>query len=399
MPWRKSDLMSLRAEFLARLKAGERMTDLCMEYEISRKTGYKFKERFERLGLAGLLDVDRRPHQSRNETRREIRELLIAARRRYPTWGPRKLLLYVQERHPAVRFPVASTVGEILNREGLIVRRPPRRKHVPPVFRERGEALGPNDIWCADYKGQFRLRGGAYCYPLTITDHASRFILACEAFDRIDGESAKAVFADRFARYGLPKAIRTDNGAPFASRGLFGLTRLSAFWLKLGITPQRIEPGKPQQNGRHERMHRTLKADATRPASANILRQQERFDDFIDTFNCVRPHEALDQKTPATVYASSARPFVPGGELEYPLHDDVRKVDPAGHIRILRGRRHQAVFVATALAGERVGIRELESDRWLVSFASLDLGDLDTRIGKFFPADVGNPAVTRLLPG
>ena len=194
------------------------------------------------------------------------------------------------------------------------------------------------------------------------------------------------MFEDRFALYGLPRVIRTDNGAPFASHGLFGLSKLSVFWLKHGITPERIQPGEPQQNGRHERMHRTLKAETTRPAADNLLQQQERFDEFVATFNVERPHEALNQESPATVFVPSPRPFVRSGELEYPLHDEVRRVALSGHVQILRRRKHP-FFVSTALAGERVGIRELPDGRWLLSFASLDLGWFDPGSGTFRPAD------------
>ena len=376
--------MSERMVFVSRLLAGERMGDLCAEYGISRKTGYKFKSRYEALGPAGLYDVSRRPRSSPGTTPAEIRALLIEARRAHPTWGPRKLLAIVRRRHPDVQLPAPSTVGGILDREGLVTPRR-RRRRVIRLGELRREPLGPNDVWCADYKGQFRLGNGRYCYPLTVTDQASRFIVACEGFESIDGDEARTVFDDRFGRYGLPHAIRTDNGAPFASRGLFGLTRLSVYWLKLGIALERIAPGKPQENGRHERMHRTLKHETTRPAAATLLGQQERFDEWVSTFNETRPHEALEQEPPATAYRPSARGYVPGSEPEYPLHDEVRTLSPSGHVKILRGR--SATFLSSALGCERVGIRELEDGRWLVSFASLDLGWIDPTTLTLTPAD------------
>lgn len=386
MPWRECKPMSERMTFVSRLLAGERMSDLCTEYGISRKTGYKFRARYEERGPAALYDVSRRPKRSPRRTPVEVRELLVDARRAHPTWGPRKLLEIVRGRHPDVRLPAPSTVGEILDRAGLVEPRR-RKRRVTRLGEVRSEALGPNDVWCADYKGQFRLGNDRYCYPLTVTDQASRFILACEGFESIDGDAARAVFDDRFGRYGLPLAIRTDNGAPFASNALFGLTRLSASWLKLGIALERIEPGKPQQNGRHERMHRTLKQETTRPAARTLLGQQERFDEWVASFNEIRPHEALEQKPPATLYRLSPRQVPRLLKLDYPLHDEVRTVMPSGHIRILRGRKHSATFLSTALGSERVGIRELEDGTWLVSFAALDLGWVDPKTMRLVPAD------------
>jgi transposase InsO family protein len=375
MPWKASTPVSERMAFVTRLLEGERMTDLCEEYGISRKTGYKFRDRFETLGPVGLYEVSRRPKSSPGSTPVEIKKLLIEARQRHPTWGPRKLVAIVARAHGGLVLPAPSTVGGILARAGLVKPRR-RRGRVTRLGAVRSEAVGPNDIWCADYKGQFRLGTGRYCYPLTVTDQASRYILACEGFEAIDGGTARAVFDDRFGRYGLPMAIRTDNGAPFASTGLFGLTQLSAYWLKLGIALERIEPGKPQQNGRHERMHRTLKQETTRPAAATLLGQQERFDAWVSTFNETRPHEALGQEAPAAVYKVSPRTIVPGKPVEYPLHDEIRLVSPSGHIRLLRGR-NRVTYLSPAIGGENVGIRELPDGSWLVSFASLDLGRID----------------------
>lgn len=377
--------MSERMEFVLRLEAGERMSELCEEYGISRKTGYKFQARYEALGPVGLYDVTRRPMHSPTRTAESTAALIVAMRREHDSWGPDKLLKVLRGRHPELKFPASTTTGEILKRAGLVKPRR-RRRRVAQLVSTRREAHSPNDVWAADYKGEFRLGNGRYCYPLTITDEASRFIVACEGFERIDGEAARTVFEDRFARYGLPQTIRTDNGAPFASRGLFGLTRLSAFWLKVGVTPERIEPGKPHQNGRHERMHRTLKQETTRPAGENLLQQQERFDRFVATFNEKRPHEALGQETPASVYEPSKRCFDSRRPLEYPLHDDVRKVDASGHFRLLRQRKGN-VFLSYALANEPIGIRELADKRWLLTFASLDLGHIDAKTMTFQPAD------------
>jgi len=387
MPWKVSDVVSERMRFIFRLLEGERMTDLCAEYGISRKTGYKLRERYRELGPQGVFDVSRRPLRMPRQTSEAVRQLVIEARQSHRTWGPRKLHVWLSERHPELRLPSKTTIGLILAREGLVVLRK-RRPRVAPYASRLRSADAPNVVWCADYKGQFRLGNGQYCFPLTVTDRFSRYLLACEGFEAINGGTARAVFEQLFAAYGLPSAIRTDNGAPFASRGLFGLSRLSAWWLKLGIIPERIEPAHPQQNGQHERMHRTLKAETTRPAAANLLQQQERFDAWVHGFNHERPHEALDQRRPAQVYSASQRSIREvRGQLDYPLHDEARTVDSCGHVRVLRGRRHVPVFLSSALAGERVGLREQNDGSWLISYAAIDLGRYDPVERKFVPAD------------
>jgi hypothetical protein len=257
-----------------------------------------------------------------------------------------------------------------------------KRRHRPLVsYSPFCHAEAPNDVWCVDFKGQFRLGNGRYCYPLTITDAYSRMLLTCEGMDNTRGDGAQAVFVETFERYGLPRAIRSDNGAPFASQAIAGLSRLSVFWLRLGIALERTEPASPQQNGRHERMHRTLKAETTRPAGANMLQQQERFDRFQDIYNNERPHEALGQIPPATLYRRSSRQMP--SELrrpEYPLHDLTIQVRSSGHVYVPgAGRAAGSIFLSSALAGEYVGLRELDEDLWLVSFLHIDLGLLDLK--------------------
>ncbi len=370
MPWKESSVVNERMGFITRLNAGERMSDLCLHYGISRKTGYKFKERFERLGLIGLGDQSRAPIRNRR-LRGPVADLVLELRRKHPTWGPRKLREVLGGLHPGVPLPGTTAIGSLIDREGLVT--PQRRRNRVPAFPDHlTQAAAANEVWCADYKGQFRLGNTSYCYPLTVSDDATRFLIAIDAFDRINLEEARISFEEAFTKYGLPKVIRTDNGAPFASCGLLGLTRLSVFWIKQGIRPERIKSGEPQQNGRHERMHRTLKAETTRPAARNLLQQQERFDCFVETYNNVRPHEALGMSTPAKVYQPSGRSFI-AKTLDYPLHDDVVKVDRSGHTNIVRGRGG-SFFVSGALAGERIGIRELENDTWLLTFAGIDLG-------------------------
>lgn len=384
MSWKESSVVNERMGFITRLNAGERMSDLCLHYGISRKTGYKFKERFEQLGLIGLGDQSRAPIRSRR-LRGPVADLVLELRRKHPTWGPRKLVEVLRRLHPGIPLPGTTAVGSLLYREGLVT--PQRRRNRVPSFPDHlTQAASANEVWCADYKGQFRLGNANYCYPLTVSDDATRFLIGIDAFERINCEEARIAFEEAFMKYGLPKVIRTDNGAPFASCGLFGLTRLSVFWIKQGIRPERIKSGEPQQNGRHERMHRTLKAETTRPAARNLLQQQERFDCFVETYNNVRPHEALGMTTPVTVYQPSSRIFI-AKALDYPLHDDVVKVDRSGHTNVIR-RRGGSFFVSGALAGERIGIRELEDETWLLTFAGIDLGVYDAQSHFFQQADI-----------
>ena len=381
MPWKGQTPVDLRMEFITRLKRGERLSDLCTEYGISRKTGHKFKKRFEDAGADGLYDQSRAPRCIPHKTPPEVAELIVAERLRHPTWGPKKLKAVLEARL-GHRLPSASTLGTILVRRGLITRRAfrPRPRAQPTTLRH---AEAPNDIWCVDYKGQFRLGDRSYCYPLTLTDQFSRYLLGCDAMAAIDEDQAREAMIAIFAGNGLPRVVRSDNGPPFASTGLAGLTKLSVFWMRLGITPERIRPAHPQDNGRHERMHRTLKRDTTRPPRRNLLQQQEVFDAFVLEFNTERPHEALDMKRPAELYTPSPRPLpsvLP--EPTYPTHDDVVKVSSIGCVRLPgRGR----LYLSAALTGQLVGIREEDDGRWLLSFLELDLGHFETDDNTFRP--------------
>jgi len=368
------------------------MSDLCREFGISRKTGYKLWERYQRLGPIGLFDQSRQAERIRHRLPAEMAALLIEARKMHPSWGPRKLRAWLSDKHPELKLPAPSTIGGLLQRQGLVTRR--RRRHgTPPYGAELQKAEAAHDVWCADFKGQFRLGNGRYCYPLTITDRFSRMILACEALERPEGEPVQAIFEVVFREHGMPRRIRTDNGAPFASTGLAGLSRLAAWWLRLGIMPERIEPAHPEQNGQHERMHLVLKQETTRPAATTMLQQQERFDRFVELYNQERPHEALGQVPPVRYFRPSPRPFLdPLPEPIYPLHDHVVTVGRCGHVRLPRTPQ---VFLSAALAGQRVGLRELDNDQWLVTFMTLDLGRLDTRAGRFHPADLGRLGADR----
>ena len=379
MPWNGRSVVDQKAEFIRRLEAGESMTALCAEQGISRKTGHRLAKRFQERGRAGLEDEARGPRTRPNRTPVEIENLIVKERKERPTWGSKKLAGYLRRRHPGVIIPARSTIDEILTRNGLVM--PRRRRKLVPTYPERlSVSAMPNDIWCIDFKGQFRLGNGKYCYPLTIADHFSRFIIACVALDAPTGDNVFGALDGIFEKYGLPKAIRTDNGPPFASRGLGGLSQLSAWWISLGIVPERIDPGCPEQNGRLERMHRTLKEETTRPPALTLPEQQVRFDRFVECFNLQRPHEALDFKTPTEVYSPSGVSYPrPLASIDYPLYDRVYRVAANGVIWP-NCATSRGVFLTRAIVGHNVGLRELPDGRWLVTFASMDLGHL-TRHG------------------
>ncbi len=381
--------MDLRKEFIERLAREERLTDLCREYGISRKTGDKFRKRFERYGLAGLKDQSRAPKVIPHKTPPEVEEIIVAERKQHPTWGPKKIKA-VLELKLGHAFPSAAAIGAILVRTGLVQPRKKRLHHAPAPT-TLSVAAAPNDVWCIDYKGQFRLGDASYCYPLTITDQFSRYILGCEGMSAISDEAARDTCEEAFRTYGLPLVMRSDNGVPFASTGLAGLTRLSVFWLRLGIKLERIRPAHPEENGQHERMHRTLKFETARPARRNLLQQQERFDEFVEEFNKERPHEALDMKRPADVYVPSARPFpetLP--EFSYSTHDDAVRVNRNGQIYVVGIGQVQ---LSMSLVGEHVGLREERDGRWLISFGELELGHVGPNRGDkaIIPCSASSP--------
>jgi transposase InsO family protein len=393
--------MEERMRFLSRLREGERISDLCREFEISRKTAYKFVKRYEANGVLGLVDQRRRPERIPHRTSEEVKRLIVELRRKHSTWGPKKLQHVLRKKHPGVRIPALSTIGDILVREKLIVRKRRRKHEAPTEYATLSSPTAPNDLWCIDFKGQFRLGNGELCYPLTLTDATTRYILACEAFARIDGGEVRSLLEQVFTTVGIPKAMRFDGGPPFASQGLMRLSRLSAWFLSLGIKLEQIEPASPQQNGRHERMHRTLKAETTRPAAARLLQQQERFDGWVASFNHERPHEALGMKCPAELYVASMRPYAPT-RRNYPLHDQTLRVSSRGRIRFRNGRRgDRQYFISESLEGLEVGVRELDDGRWLVTFCDLDLGVIDRIVGDFTPftATSANESTTTEIDG
>jgi transposase InsO family protein len=309
MPWKECSVMEERLRFVARLLEGEAMSNLAREFGISRKTGYKILNRYKEHGLEALCDRSRRPWRYANQLPVQVESLIVRTKREKPHWGARKVReLLVKRLAGDVRLPAKSTVHAVLDRHGLVKRAKTRRNKA--MGTTLADVSHPNALWCADFKGEFRLGNRQYCYPLTVTDQASRFILMCEALQSTREDTAFTAFLRLFEERGLPDAIRTDNGLPFASpNGLYNLSRLSVWWLRLGVRLERIKPGKPTQNGRHERMHLTLKTETTRPPGINSLQQQARFDDFVREFNHERPHEALAMKPPADLYRPSARSY------------------------------------------------------------------------------------------
>jgi putative transposase len=377
MPWRAASPMDQRTQFIAdHLRDTLSITELCELYDVSRKTGYKWIDRYLRHGPAGLEELMRRPQRSPNQTSDEIVNALLAARRRHPRWGGRKLLALLHKQHPRWHLPGRSTASEILKRHGMIPRQR-RRRRIGHPGKPTSLVLAPNDVWSADYKGQFLTGDGYYCYPLTITDGFSRYLLGCQALGSTAEPGAKPVFTRLFQEYGLPTRMRTDNGVPFATTTLGRLSRLSAWWVRLGIVPEFIEPGHPEQNGRHERMHRTLKAETTRPAAGSLAAQQLRFNVFREEFNHERPHEALDDETPSACYTPSPRPMpdrLP--PLEYPDRFETRYVSANGGIRW----NSRWVNVSTVCAGEYVGLEEIADGMWNVYFGPLRLGRFHERL-------------------
>jgi transposase InsO family protein len=381
-----------RLRFVARLLEGEGMSEVCRSFGISRKTGYKIFNRYKDQGLDALADRSRRPVRYANQLPDQVERLIVDLKRDKPHWGARKIReLLVRKLAGDVRLPAKSTVHAVLDRHGLVRRARVRRN------RAQGTPLSspavPNALWCADFKGEFKLGDGRYCYPLTVSDQASRYLLLCEALESTREAPVFEAFQQLFRERGLPVAIRSDNGLPFASpNGLYNLSRLSVWWLRLGIAIERIKPGHPQQNGRHERMHLTLKKETTRPPGANILQQQARFDDFIREFNAERPHEALAMKCPAQFYTASLRPYNGLPELQYPWHDRDILVTACGRICMHRKK----INVSSVLAGQKLGIKEVDDGIWLVSFMQYDLGYIDLEQRTLQTID--NPFGTRLSP-
>jgi putative transposase len=376
MPWKDTSPVEQREKFIRDLRFGLfSMVELCERYGVSRKTGYKWVARFEEEGRHGLEDHSRAPKSCPHRIEPLVSRVICDARRRHPTWGPRKILQWMEPRYPEMVMPAISTAGDLLARRGLVKKRPRRRSHlhpgvVPAVTKES------NDIWAADFKGHFKTRNGVYCYPLTITDLHSRYLLACQGLLSVKGDGAFPVFDRAFRDFGLPWAIRTDNGVPFATTGIHGLSQLNVWWIRLGIQHQRIMPSSPQQNGKHERMHRTMKAEATRPAQSNLHTQQREFNRFQKEFNEERPHDALDGATPASQYRPSSRNYdgrIP--PFEYPAHHVIKRVTNAGTFRF----KKKILFIANALKQNLIGLDEVDDGVWSIYLCNVLLARVDER--------------------
>jgi len=360
MPWTETCVMEERVKFIMEVLDGTYcMTESCSYYGISRKTGYKWLDRYRQSGIEALRNRSRAPHSHPHEISHQVKEAILAIKKRFPKWGAPKIRARLERIHPNWdSYPAVSTIGLFLHKQGLTCPRKRRRKAMATELPLTSGRYS-NQVWCADFKGYFRTGDGSRCNPLTISDHASRYILCCRHLDRMSYELVKVRFERVFREYGLPEVIRTDNGTPFSSRGLGGLGRLSYWWIRLGIHPERIEPGHPEQNGRHERMHKTLKDYTARPPAKTLVQQQRRFNGFCIEYNEHRPHEALGMRTPSQCYHGSIKEFpsrLP--QVSYPDHVQVRKVYPHGDI-IYLGKR---LFVTESIGGEYVGIEQVDED-------------------------------------
>ncbi|HXP10489.1 MAG TPA: IS481 family transposase [Acidobacteriaceae bacterium] len=375
MAWRVSGVVDQRRKFVEQFESGDfTMAELCRLYEISRQSGHKWVNRIRAEGDSGLANRSRAPRSHPNQTSAEIEQQLLLLRRQHKTWGPRKLLHRLQQTHPKTAWPAASTIGTLLKREGLSAKRPERRK-VPPYTQPFQDAERPNQLWCGDFKGWFLTRDHQRIDPLTISDATSRYLLRCQAVEKTNTAQVMAIYEAAFREYGLPEAMRTDNGPPFASRAIAGISVLSLFWMKLGIIPERIAPGHPEQNGRHERIHRTLKAETANPPAAHRRAQQAAFLHFQFIYNQKRPHEALGMKTPASCYEPSPRPYP--SRLPEPHYDtglEVRRVQASGCFK-WKGNR---VFISEVLRNEPIGFEPIEEDFWLVYFAAFPIAVFDS---------------------
>jgi transposase InsO family protein len=370
--------MDQRVRFIAAVAEAEEarsesFASVCRRFGISRRVGYKWAARYDADGLDGLKDKPRAPHECPHRTPHEVRDALIELRKEFPQWGPKKLRVVLLGRRPELHVPSPSAIGAMLKSAGLI--RPPRRRvRTPPSLLPLAPGEQPNDLWCVDFKGHFALGDKSRCYPLTITDHVTRYLLKCEGLAQPRERPVRQHFERAFREFGLPSRIRSDNGPPFASTGLGGLSALSVWWMKLGITPERIEPGQPQQNGRHERMHKTLKAECS--IEDALPEQQRALDRFRGRYNDVRPHEALDGKTPTSRYSPSHRPMPEQlRSPEYPEAMKVRRLDPHGSL-CFGGKPFAFCRV---LAGEPVGLELIEEDTWEVFYGSILLAEVRVR--------------------
>lgn len=379
MPWKITNPMDQKIQFIADWqRAHYSLTDLSKKYGISRKTAYKWCSRYETVGIDGLKDQSRVPKHSPNKTNDAVIALLIKEKLKNRNRGPVKIYHQLKRRYPGLPLPAPSTIAHWLKKNGLVQRRK-KRNRVPPYAEPFIRAQAPNDVWSADYKGQFYTRNRQVCYPLTISDNYSRYLLKCVGLPGPRYRQTRSVFEDVFREYGLPNAIRVDNGTPFAGRCVGGLSRLSIWWIRLGIMPERIERGAPEQNGRHERMHRTLKLEAIHSTTVNIKEQQKLFDVFLYDYNNNRPHEALNHEPPAEHYRCSSRQYVERlPAVEYDLDYTVRSVRYNGYFRF----NGQFYYLTDLLYKERVGLKEFADGQWTIYYNFYPIGILDLHVNK-----------------
>ena len=376
MPWKVSGAVEKRRLFVEQwLSENWTMTELCARHGISRQAGYNTLARYQHAGWEGLEALSRAPCRHPNQTSPAIEQQIVELRHEHMRWGPRKLKAVLERQQPDASWPAASTMGELLHREGLIIPRKKRRR-TDPYTTPFASASEPNRVWCGDFKGWSRTQNGERIDPLTISDACTRYLLRCQVVEKMDTARVQAIFEAAFREYGLPEAIRTDNGAPFASRAIAGLSRLALWWMKLGIVPERIQPAHPEQNGRHERMHLTLQQETMSPMAANRRSQQRRFDQFRSEYNQQRPHQALDMRTPDSCYTASPRPYPARVcEPDYDTSLLVRRV----HLRGQFSWKHHDVFISETLIGERIALQPID-DRWYtIYFATFPLGRFDSR--------------------
>jgi transposase InsO family protein len=383
MPWKETCVMDERTKFVGRILEGEKIAPLCREFGISRVTGHKIWNRYLQDGNNGLYNKSRRPNKHPNQTPFEVENLIVRLKQEKPTWGAPKIRERIHNKYPSIKLPSTSTVHCILDRHDLVSPRKRRAK-----FKATASYLSnptePNSLWCTDFKGQFRMRNQEYCYPLTLTDYASRFLITCESLSSTAESPCFPIYEQAFKEHGLPEAIRSDNGGPFAcGNSLWNFTKLSVWWVRLGIRIERIEPGNPQQNGRHERMHRTLKAEATQPARGNLLQQQETFDLFKEEYNYDRPHQSLDMKCPGDVYLKSPRIYRGLPDVTYPGYDKTLLISNCGRICL----RDLKVHISRAFGNQPIGLKAVDQGVWQVDFMSYTLGYFDEQSRKFSAND------------
>jgi transposase InsO family protein len=381
MPWKETSAVDQRVQLIADWLSNDyTKSELCRIYEISRPTADKWLKRYGDRGVQGLEELSRAPHSHPNQTAEPLRAMIVETKLSHQTWGPKKVMDRLRREEPKWDWPADSSAGDLLKRAGLV--RPRVLRHrVVPYSEPFSECAGPNQSWSADFKGDFQLANGRRCYPLTVSDNFSRYLLLCRALERPSYEAVRPWFEWVFREYGLPQAMRTDNGAPFASLAVGGISQLSKWWIRLGIKPERIRPGKPAQNGRHERMHRTLKAAV--PPQAHLKAQQRQYDPFTQEYNWQRSHEALGRKTPASVYHASPRSYpakLP--EVEYESGVTVRQVRHNGESKW----RGEFIYVSEVLAKEPLGLTPIDNDTWQLRYSFHVLGVLDERTNKITPA-------------